>query len=114
MEYALFSLPIVSGKSDAARRFLVDLEGPQKQAYAESERRLGITKEVWAIQHTPGGDAFVVFFQGDDIAGAVGQFVASQDEFDQWFKGQVLNASGVDINHLPPGPLSEILSVYEA
>jgi hypothetical protein len=114
MEYALFSLPIGSGKSDAARRFLVDLEGPRKQAYAESERRLGITKELWAIQNTPGGDVFVVFFQGDDIAGAVGQFVASQDEFDQWFKSQVLDVTGVDINHLPPGPFSEILSVYEA
>src|SRR5574341_2062878 len=101
MEYALFSLPIGSGKTDVARRFLQDLEGSRKQAYAASEQRLGITKEVWAIQHTPNGDVFAVFFQGGDIAGAVGQFVASQNEFDQWFKQQVLDVTGVDINHLP-------------
>ncbi len=114
MEYALFSLPIGSGKTDAARRFLQELEGARKPAYAESEKRLGITKELWAIQHTPNGDVFAVFFESEDIGGAVGTFVASQDEFDQWFKRQVLDVTGVDINQLPPGPLSEVLSVYEA
>ena len=114
MEYALFALPIQSGKTDAARAFLRELENERKGQYTESERRLGITKEVWALQQTPQGDLFMVFFQSDNINGAVGQFVGSQDEFDQWFKRQVRDATGVDLNVPPPGPLSEILSVYEA
>lgn len=85
-----------------------------KDEYAVSEQRLGITKEVWAIQRTPMGHLFVVFFQAPDIPGAVAQFVESRDAFDLWFKDQVKDATGVDLNVPPPGALSEILSVYDA
>lgn len=114
MEYALFALPIHEGKSAAARAFLQELESGRKTAYAASEQRLGISKEVWAIQQTPMGELFVVFFQAPDIAGAVGQFVGSRDEFDLWFKDQVKDTTGVDLNVPPAGALSDILSVYEA
>jgi hypothetical protein len=113
MQYALFALPIHAGKSDAARAFLQELETGRKADYAASEQRLRITKEVWAIQQTPMGDLFVVFFESEDIAGAVGQFVGSRDEFDLWFKRQVNDTTGVDLNVPPPGALSDILSVYE-
>src|SRR5262245_33243901 len=89
VEYALFSLPIQSGKSAGARRFLEELERQRKAEYAASEQRLGITKEVWAIQAGTDGERFVVFFQSNDIGGAVRQFVGSKDEFDLWFKAQV-------------------------
>jgi hypothetical protein len=59
-------------------------------------------------------ELFVIFFQSPNIGGAVGQFVASQEAFDQWFKGQVKDTTRVDLNVPPTGPLSDILSVYEA
>jgi hypothetical protein len=114
MEYALFALPILEGKSAAARAFLAELEGTRKADYAASEQRLAITKEVWAIQNTPMGDLFVVFFQAPDIPGAVGQFVGSREAFDLWFKDQVKDATGVDLNVPPAGALSDVLSVYDA
>ena len=114
MEYALFSLPIQPGKTPAARRFLEELEQQRKADYAASEQRLGITKEVWALQAGPDGDRLVVFFQSKDIGGAVRKFVGSKDEFDLWFKAQVRESTGVDLNVPPPGPLSEVLSVYES
>ena len=114
MEHALFTLPIRLGKTAAGRTFLQDLERERKGQYAASEQRLGITKEVWALQQTPQGDLLVVFFQSNDINGAVRQFVGSRDEFDLWFKGQVKDITGVDLNVPPPGPLSDVLSVYEA
>jgi hypothetical protein len=114
MEYALFALPLLEGKSDTARAFLQELEAGRKADYAASEQRLGITKEVWAIQGTPMGELFVVFFQAPDIPGAVGQFVGSRDDFDLWFKERVKESTGVDLNVPPPGALSEILSVYDA
>ena len=113
MEYALFALPIHSDRTEAARAFLYELEGERKSQYAVSEQRLGITKEVWAVQQTPSGQSFAVFFQSDDIGGAVSQFVSSHDPFDQWFKRQVKDVTGVDLNVPPSGPFSEILSIYE-
>jgi hypothetical protein len=114
MDIACFALPILPGKENAARAFLVTLEGPRKGQYATSEQRLGITKEVWALQQTPQGSLFVVYFEGTDIGKAFQQFARSQDEFDQWFKGQVRETTGADLNTPPPGPLSEVLSRYAA
>jgi hypothetical protein len=114
VQYALFTLPIQSGRIERARSFLDELEQKRKGDYAVSEQRLGITKEVWAIQQSPQGDRFVVFFESEDLGGALGQFVGSQDPFDQWFKTEVKAATDVDLNVPPTGPFSEILSVYEA
>src|SRR5918997_6747017 len=114
MDRTLFTLPLLAGKTEAARAFLRELEGDRTAAYAASEARLGLTKEVWALQALPAGDAFVVYFEGADIAAAFGRFAASEDAFDRWFKERVRDASGADLNTPPPGPMSEILSVYEA
>jgi hypothetical protein len=45
-----------------------------------------------------GGDCFVVFFQSDDIQGCVRKFVESKDEFDLWFKAQLFETTGFDLN----------------
>lgn len=113
MQYALLSLPIHTGCSPEARAFLEQLEWERKSQYAASEQRLGITKELWAIQDKPTGLQFVVFLQSPDIGASISQFVTSTDEFDQWFKQQVKRTTGVDLNLMPPGPLSDIISVYE-
>ena len=114
MDQTLFALPILGGHTDDARAFLRELEGERKGQYAASERRLGLTREIWAIQRTPTGDLFVVYFAGADIGRAFGQFAASEDEFDRWFKARVLQTTGVDLKTPPPGPMSEILSDYRA
>ncbi len=114
MDQTLFALPILPGKSAAARAFLTELEGARKGQYATSEQRLGLGKEVWAIQPGPQGDLFVVYFAGENIGRAFQQFAASRDEFDVWFKGQVQETTGADLNTPPPGPMSEILSDYQA
>ena len=114
MDQTLFALPILPGQTGAARAFLAELEGARKEQYAASEGRLGLTKEVWAIQAGPQGDLYVVYFAGEDIARAFRQFAASQDEFDRWFKDRVRATTGADLNTPPPGPMSEILSDFEA
>ncbi len=114
MDQTLFALSILPGQTEAARAFLRELEGERKEQYAASQQRLGLVKEVWAIQATPQGDLFVVYFAGEDIGRAFGQFAPSQEEFDVWFKGQVQATTGADLNTPPPGPMSEILSDYQA
>jgi hypothetical protein len=114
MDQTIFALPILPGQTAAARAFLTELEGPRKGQYATSERRLGLTKEVWAIQTGPQGDLYVVYFAGASIGAAFAQFAASRDEFDVWFKDRVLATTGADLNTPPPGPMSEILSDYQA
>ena len=114
MDCTCFALPLLAGKAQAARAFLRALEGEHKTAYGASEQRLGITKEVWALQTLPGGEAFVVYIEAPDVGKAFQRFAASHDVFDRWFKDQVRETTGADLNIPPTGPMSEVLSVYDA
>ena len=71
MDQALFALPILPGKTEAARAFLQELDGPRKQEFAACGQSVGIAKEMWAIQQTPQGDFFVAYMAGEDIAAGV-------------------------------------------
>ena len=110
----LFALPILPGKTQAARAFLKELEGARKEQFAVSERRLGVVEEVWAIQASGQGDLYVVYGAATNLANVFQQFAASKDEFDQWFKQRVNETTGADLNVPPTAPMSEILSDYHA
>ncbi len=57
----------------------------------------------------------MVSIESPDFTRAIGQFGASQDEFDLWFKQRLAEVSGVDLSNLPPGmALPELVSSYEA
>lgn len=110
MEQALFALPILPGKTAAARAFLQEVGGPRIQELAACGETAGIAKELWAIQQMPQGDFLVAYIAGDDLTHAFKEFAASQTAFDRWFKEQVRAATGADLNTPPPGPISEILA----
>jgi hypothetical protein len=110
MDQALFTLPILPGQTAAARAFLQELGGPRKQDLAACGDSVGIAKETWAIQQMPQGDFFVAYLAGEDLGHAFREFAASQSEFDCWFKQQVQQTTGADLNTPPPGPISEILA----
>ena len=114
MDYALFAVPILPGKTGAARAFLEELERDRGQQFDVSERRLGNTRELWAIQQTPQGDLYVVYAEASNMASAFQQFAVSQDPFDVWFKREIVDTTGMDVNTPPPGPMSEILSDHLA
>jgi len=53
--------------------------------------------------------------ESGDFTSALGQFAASQDEFDLWFKRRLDDVTGVDLNTPPPDlQLPELVSSYEA
>ncbi len=110
MNQTLFMLPILPGKTAAARAFLQELEGSRKQDWVECGQSMDVNKEMWAIQQTPQGDVFVAYLAGEDITRAFQQFAASESEFDRWFKQQVQETTGADLSTPPPGPISEILA----
>ena len=110
MDQVLFALPILPDKTEAARAYLRELDGPRKPQLAACGRSVGILKETWAIQQTPRGDFFVAYMAGDNIAEAFQQLAASESEFDRWLKQQLQETTGADLNTPPPGPISEILA----
>src|SRR5688572_15873085 len=110
---ALF--PLLPGKTEDARAFQRELDTERKAEYDRSERRIGITKEVWYIASVPGGDQLVAYMESGDFNRALQLFVESRDEFDQWFKRRLAEVTGLDMNNLPPDMrLPELVSRYEA
>jgi hypothetical protein len=113
MDRICLVLPILPGKKDAARTFQQELDGPRKSDYDSSERRIGITKEMWFIAQTPAGDHLVSYMESADFNKALSMFIQSRDEFDLWFKERLADATGVDLNDPPAIVLPELVSSYE-
>jgi hypothetical protein len=67
MDQICLVLPILNGKTKAARDFMHELEGLRKSEYEQSERRIGIDKEVWYIVALPSGDHFVAYMESPDF-----------------------------------------------
>ena len=109
MDQMLFTLPILPGKTAAARAFLQELGGARKQDLLASDQALGFTKELWALQQTPQGDFLVGYLRGQDLGHATGLFAASQGDFDRWMKQQMHEVAGTDFNEPSTEPPSEIL-----
>jgi hypothetical protein len=109
-----FALPVIDDRSADVRAFFQELERQRKHEFDISERRIGITKESWYIQHTPRGDLLIGYMESQDFSRALQLFAQSQDSFDVWFKQRLAGVTGGDLNNPPSGSLSEQLSSYEA
>jgi hypothetical protein len=115
MDQVCLVLPLLPGKTDDARAFQRELDTTRKADYDRSERQIGISKEVWYIAALPSGDHLVGYMESDDFPRALQAFVASRDEFDEWFKQRMAAVTGVDMNNLPPDmQLPELVSNYKA
>ncbi len=115
MDQICLALPILAGKTDDARAFQRELDTDRKADDDRSERRIGITKELWYLAALPSGDHLIAYMESPDFQRALGLFVASQDDCDQWFKRRLAQVTGLDMNNLPPDmQLPELVSRYEA
>ena len=85
-----FVLPTLPGKTDEARGFLWEMGHARGAEYDRSQRRIGITHEVWYLSALPDGDYVVVYMQGADLARSLRVLALSDDEFDRWFKQRLL------------------------
>ena len=114
MDQICLVVPILPGRTADAKDFMRELEAGRKPDYQRSERRIGIVKEAWYLASTPGGDHLVGYMESPDFPAALSMFAQSQDEFDQWFKHRLADATGLDLNTPPTAPLPELLSSYPA
>jgi hypothetical protein len=114
MDQICLALPILEGKTQAARDLMRELE-ERKEDYARSEERIGITMEVWFLAKSPSGDQLVAYIESPNFAATAKLFIESQDEFDLWFKKGLAEVTGVDMNNPPENPqFPELLSSYKA
>lgn len=103
------ALPLLEGKETVLKQFSDELRGPRKRPFDESEHRLGFPKESWFLQRSQGGNFVIVTFESPDPARALTEFGRSRDPFDVWFKAEVKEITGVDLNGPLPPPPEEVI-----
>ena len=114
MDQICLVVPVLPGKTADALDFMRELEADRKAEYQASEERIGIVKEAWYLARTPAGDQLVGYMESPDFPKALSMFSQSKAEFDLWFKQRLADATGLDLNTPPAGPLPELLSSYTA
>ena len=114
MDQICLVVPDLPGRTADAKDFMHELEGDRKADYQRSEQRIGIVKEAWYLARAGAGDQLVAYMESPDFGKALSMFSQSKDEFDLWFKHRLADATGLDLNTPPSGPLPELLSSYTA
>jgi hypothetical protein len=105
--------PIHAGKEEAARAFAAELVGAQLAGYEAHHSRVGNTRETFTLQETPMGSFLLVWFEGD-VQKAFADHATDDSDFETWFRGRVLDLTGVDLAAPPAGPLPELLFDWQA
>jgi hypothetical protein len=105
--------PIQAGKEEDARAFAVETVGARLAGFAAHHARAGNTRETFTLQETPMGSFLLVWFEGD-VQKAFVDLETDDSDFMTWFRGRVLDLTGVDLAAPPAGPPPEVLFDWRA
>jgi hypothetical protein len=83
-----FALPVLPGQEETVIRMSEETlsPGPLREAYEESRRNLGISREMAWLQPTAVGDMIIVYWESDDLQYVLREIANSQDQFDSHFR----------------------------
>lgn len=100
-----FAAPILPGKTEQDREDMRSCaHGERQAAYEASRVRHGIVRESVWIQATPDVDLAVVYIEADDLPAAFAGLGSSQEPFDVWFREQVRDVHGINLEDGFPPP----------
>jgi hypothetical protein len=68
MDYVCVVFPVLPGKTADARAFMRELDTQRMAEYDRSERRIGISKEMWFLASLPSGDQLVGYMEAQDFS----------------------------------------------
>ena len=97
--------PLRSGKRLDLAKFVKTLSEERAEEHAQTHK--SIVSESWFLQPTPQGDLVVVYLRAPDPMEVFVDLAVSEEPFAVWFRDQVLELSGMDLNMLPPFNLSQ-------
>jgi hypothetical protein len=114
MERMCLTIPVRPGRRDELVEFMREVEGPRHDELGTTERRIGITREVFFLSAGADHDLLVMYLEGESVGDSLGAFIGSREPFDVWFKERFAACTGVDLNDPPPLEPAELLAAYAA
>ncbi len=105
-----FVFPLTPGKTEEWRSWGQEILGPRRSEYQAFRRRLGLTTQRWYLQHTPQGDAAIMYLEGDDLQRTFQELRTSQDPFAVWLRQRAKDLlNGLDLTQTSPESLSQFV-----
>lgn len=114
MESLTWSAPILAGKLEAFKALVADTLGQRREEYQQSRQRMGIIREVVSHMATPQGDLACIFQEAEDLAKAFRIAATSDDPFDEWFRGKLVEIHGITPQMLQGPPPATVFVDYRA
>lgn len=108
------AFPILPGKEQAGRDFAAACMGERRKGFDELQTTSRLTRETWALQETPMGSFMLVWFEAPDIEKAFVDLATANNDFTNWFIGQVKDLTGVDLSAPPESPPPDVLVDWPA
>lgn len=90
------AFPILPGKTPEWRAWMEEINGPRREEFVESRRRVGLQERTF-LQETPMGDFVIVTLEGDDPERAFSQMTSATDAFSTWFFERAQAVHGIDL-----------------
>ena len=101
-------IPIKAGNEAAAREFARAVMGEREPEFAAFVGAAPIVRETWTMLDTPMGSFLLFWFDGD-VEAAMVDLATNTGEFAQWFRGQIAEIAGADIQSLLGGVQPELI-----
>jgi hypothetical protein len=98
---------------DALKQFGEHLLGERRAELDAFYRKYGVRHESWHSQVIAGTTWIICCDDIREPTGAAAEYGAASNEFDVWFKQEVLRLTGVNPNMTPFGPPSETVFSWD-
>jgi hypothetical protein len=104
------AFPVLPGKEPQVREFARELAG-RSGDLTTFYGQFGVSHESWHLQQTPAGPWVIGITEiaRTPVSAAAQQFKVSERPFDRWFKNQIRELTGVDLDQAPLGPPTECI-----
>ena len=102
-------MTILPDREERWRRFAQDLLGDRLGEYEDLGRRLGVRGVRVYLARTSRRKVILAYVETADPEGAFRRLVASEEPFDEWFKGELAELHGFDLGRPRPGPSPELI-----
>ena len=90
--------PIPPERFAAWRAAVAEMAGPRNAEFAAARRRQGIHRQAVWVEQTPAGPREILLIETADPGHAFAEMATSQDPFDVWFRGHIMDVHGMDIS----------------